>query len=106
MGSPRSACGAPPRGLSPDVQRPVDLARLAKGRAAKPGAACRARPRTGAAGSVAADGLKCRRAVIPGSTRGTGRTGKTTKAHNPTGRQATPQEIANRQSSWPARPRP
>ncbi len=55
MDHPRSAFGASPsRGASPDTKRPVDVSCLASGRAAKPGAACKARLRTGEAGSVAA----------------------------------------------------
>ncbi len=78
MNPPRSACGAghalaelgrfarrsglrrqtltstltPPGGLSPDTEGPVGLPCLAKGRAFVPGAACKARQRTGGAGSA------------------------------------------------------
>jgi len=44
---------APSRGLSPDTKGPVDLSCRAKGRACVPGAACKARQRTGQAGPAA-----------------------------------------------------
>jgi hypothetical protein len=63
MNHPRSAFGASPsRGASPDTKGPVDLSCLASGRAARPGAACKARQRTGKAGSAATAGLVAGRA--------------------------------------------
>ena len=44
---------SPSRGPSPDEAGLADLPRLARGRAATPGAACKARQRPGEAGSAA-----------------------------------------------------
>ncbi len=55
MVPPRSAFGAaPPGGASRDTKGPADLSCAASGRGARPGAACKARQRTGEAGSAAA----------------------------------------------------
>lgn len=63
MAPPRSAFGAsPPGGPSRDTKGPADLSCLARGRAAVPGATCKARQRTGRAGSAAA---ACVRGAIP-----------------------------------------
>ena len=52
---PEAAFGRlPPRGPSPDTAGPVDLACLARSRAATPGAACKARRRPCGAGAAAA----------------------------------------------------
>ena len=47
----------PPGGPSPDIQGPVDLECLARGRDAKPAAACKAPQRPGRAGSAASTGF-------------------------------------------------
>jgi len=61
MAHPRCglAAASPSRGLSSDVKGPVDLSRLAKSRAFAPGAACKARQRTGKPGSSAASAWVC-----------------------------------------------
>ncbi len=59
MAPPRSAFGAsPPGGPSPDTRGPVDLSCLARSRAARHGAACKAPQRPGKAGSAASAWLR------------------------------------------------
>jgi len=57
MTHPLRASRAPSTGLSPDTGGPVDRTRLAKGRAAQTGAACKAGQRPGEAGSAAFAGF-------------------------------------------------